>query len=453
MIGIVISILVIAMIVYMVYKKYKTQTVILFGGIILLTAALLLGYPIITAKETTGFAGFDIFKLIEIITSTRVAGLGLMIMAVAGFVQYMDLIGASKAFVYISVKPLKIIQSPYVMLGFAYVVGQLLKMAITSAAGLGVLLMATMYPLLLELGVSRKSAAAIIVCASCIDLGPAASSSNLMAKTAGLDVVDYFVHYQLIVAIPVIVIIAVLHCVMQQYFDKKDKVTQECEEIKVSKLKTDTLPPKIFAILPILPLVLVFAFSKVAGSSITMSLVSAMFFSLFIAMIFEFIRSRNIKEVFAGLQIFFDGMGRAFATVVSLIVAGETFAAGLNSIGVVNTILETSKIAGFGEGAMTVLLQSVIAGTAVLTGSGEAAMFSFVGLAPAMATYYGSNPVEMLVPMQFTATLARSVSPISAVMIAVAGIANVSPFDVAKRTMIPIGAGVIVTTVVSLIIL
>ncbi len=52
--------------------------------------------------------------------------------------------------------------------------------------------------------------------------------------------------------------------------------------------------------------------SKVAGSSITMSLVSAMFFSLFIAMIFEFIRSRNIKEAFAGLQTFFDGMGRAF---------------------------------------------------------------------------------------------------------------------------------------------
>ncbi|MPN49074.1 putative cryptic C4-dicarboxylate transporter DcuD [bioreactor metagenome] len=52
--------------------------------------------------------------------------------------------------------------------------------------------------------------------------------------------------------------------------------------------------------------------------------------------------------------------------------------------------------------------------------------------------------------MQFSATLARSVSPISAVMIAVAGIAAVSPFDIAKRTMIPLGAGLIVTTVASL---
>lgn len=56
--------------------------------------------------------------------------------------------------------------------------------------------------------------------------------------------------------------------------------------------------------------------SKVAGSSITMSLVSAMFFSLFIAMIFEFIRSHNIKEAFAGLQTFFVWAGR-FAWEVS----------------------------------------------------------------------------------------------------------------------------------------
>ena len=44
----------------------------------------------------------------------RLPGLGLNIMAIAGFAVYMDRIGASKALVKLCVKPLKAIRSPYV---------------------------------------------------------------------------------------------------------------------------------------------------------------------------------------------------------------------------------------------------------------------------------------------------------------------------------------------------
>ncbi|GBG57875.1 C4-dicarboxylate ABC transporter [Sporomusaceae bacterium FL31] len=449
MLGVVIASLVIVLIAYLVYKKYKPQTVILLGGIILLASAIIIGHPIIAAKQSTGNSWLDIFKVVEDLTSNRVAGLGLMIMSVSGFVKYMDVIGASKAFVHIGVKPLQFIRSPYVMVACAYLIGQLMKMAITSAAGLGVLLMATMFPILLSLGVSRGAAAAVIVSASCIDLGPAAGTSNLMAKTAGIDVVDYFINYQLVVAIPVILTIAVLHAIVQRYFDRKEGLAG-AEKLET---KAGELPPKIYAILPILPLLMIFAFSPVVGSKLKMSLVSAMFFGLFIAMIFEFIRTRQLKEVFSGIQKFFDGMGSAFASVVTLIIAGELFATGLGAIGAVDTVITASKNAGLGEEAMTILLQTVIAGATILTGSGDATVFSFAGLAPVIASHHGVNPVEMLIPMQFSATLARSISPISAVMIAVAGIAAISPFDIAKRTMIPLGAGLIVTTIASLLLI
>ena len=56
-------------------------------------------------KRVTLF--FDIYELIRILFSERAAKLGLNIMAVAGFARYMDHIGASRALVTLTIKPLK----------------------------------------------------------------------------------------------------------------------------------------------------------------------------------------------------------------------------------------------------------------------------------------------------------------------------------------------------------
>jgi len=436
---------------YLVIKNYKPQTVIFFGGMILFACAVILGKPIIDAKQSMGNTWFDIFKVVENMFSTRVAGLGLMIMSVAGFVRYMDHIGASKAFVSIGVKPLHYVKSPYLVLALGYLIGQLMKMAITSAAGLGMLLMATMFPILTAFGVSRAAAAAIIVTSSCIDLGPAAATSNLIAKTAGIDVVTYFVHYQLVIAIIVMVTVAILHFFVQKWFDKKENNMTARAELAAT-VKDEERSPAIYALLPVIPLLMIFIFSPIVGSKIKMSLVSAMFFGIFVSLLFEYIRHRDGKKVFKSIQHFFDGMGGAFASIVTLVVAGETLANGLIAIGAVDIVLNASKMAGFGADAMTILLQVVITGATLVTGSGDASMFSFVGLAPVIAKQYNMDPVHLLLPMQFAATLARAVSPISAVCIAVAGIAAISPVEVAKRTAIPMAGAMIVTTIVTLIL-
>ena len=51
-----------------------------------------------------------------------------------------------------------------------------------------------------------------------------------------------------------------------------------------------------------------------------MRIANVMFISLFVSMIFEFLRRRDIKKVFADLQVFFDGMGIQFAAVVTLVL-------------------------------------------------------------------------------------------------------------------------------------
>jgi DcuC family C4-dicarboxylate transporter len=331
-------------------------------------------------------------------------------------------------------------------------VGQLLNIVIPSAAGLCVLLMATMYPVLVSLGVSRLSAVAVIATTPCLDLGPASGTAVFAAKTTGMDVADYFIAEQLPVAVITMVLIAVTHFIVQRYFDRK-----EGTEIKVMKLSESTeklsdLPPSIYAILPLVPIALVLIFSKLTIATIKMPVVTAMIISIALAMLFEFIRTRDLKAVFKSIQVFFDGMGEIFATVVTLIVAGETFAYGLTKIGAIDLIIEGARDSGFGAVGITLVMTLIVAISAVIMGSGNAPFYSFGALVPDIATKLSMLPAVMITPMQMASSIARSASPITAAIIAVAGIADVSPVDIVKRTAIPMMVALVSSFVFSIIL-
>ncbi|MFV2739966.1 C4-dicarboxylate transporter, partial [Escherichia coli] len=52
--------------------------------------------------------------------------------------------------------------------------------------------------------------------------------------------------------------------------------------------------------------------------------------------------------------------------------------------------------------------------------------------------------------MHFATTLARAVSPITAVVVVTSGIAGVSPFAVVKRTAIPMAVGFVVNMIATI---
>lgn len=54
-----------------------------------------------------------------------------------------------------------------------------------------------------------------------------------------------------------------------------------------------------------------------AIASIKMDVITAMLISIAIGMIFEYIRHRDARSVLASIQVFFDGMGVPFATVIT----------------------------------------------------------------------------------------------------------------------------------------
>nr|WP_250143439.1 hypothetical protein [Escherichia coli] len=108
MLGVVLAIIVTGLVIFMLAKGYKPQPVLLLGGLLLmgLTVVFDLG-TLLPEKTTTHFQFFDIFKVFSDIMSTRLAGLGLTLMAIAGFSRYMDHVGASKALFAVFEKPLR----------------------------------------------------------------------------------------------------------------------------------------------------------------------------------------------------------------------------------------------------------------------------------------------------------------------------------------------------------
>jgi DcuC family C4-dicarboxylate transporter len=81
---------------------------------------------------------------------------------------------------------------------------------------------------------------------------------------------------------------------------------------------------------------------------------------------------------------------------------------------------------------------------AMLMGSGNAAFFAFGPLVPNIATKLGVSSTSMILPMQFSASMGRTVSPVSGVLIAVSEIAGVSPMQLVKRNIIPMSIALVV---------
>lgn len=443
--GIVISAIITFWVGYLIYKKYKPQPVLFMGGIIMMYIAAMLGYSqILGAKATTGSVIFDAFEFIRATFSSNVGKLGLNIMSVGAFAKYMDKIGASRSLVRLTIKPLMALKSPYLVMSGTWIIGMLIGLCINSASGLAMLLMVTMFPILLGLGVSRLSATAAVATTLCFDWSPSDTGTILSAETAGVDPVVYWSHYQVPIVAVAFVVVGVLHYLTQKYMDKRDGHIVQPMQVEKMEEEADNAP-MWYAILPVIPLALILSFSSLWITTIKMNIVMAMFIGLTIGVICEYARWRDGHKVLGDIQTFFDGLGMQMANVITLVVAGQTFAKGLVSMGAITTLIDGSKNLGFGPMAMMLVMVAIIGVSAIVMGSGNAPFFAFAALTPAVAAHSGLHPVLMLLPMHFAASIMRSCSPITAVIVVSSGMGGVSSFDLVKRTAIPMAGAMIVT--------
>lgn len=458
MFGVLLVLLSVIVICVLIVKKfYPAWSLFVVGLVTVLIVALITGDPVATGKKATGFLGFDILGIFSNLLTSRTGGLGMNIMIIGGFGYYMSKIGATSALVHVCTKPMSLINSPYIIMVLGYVVGQCLNVVLGSAVGLAILMMVTVYPLMLSAGVSRQSACASVAMTGAFGLSPLGANNLMSTKLTGIHVMNIFVDYQLVIAPVVLVIICIVHYFVQRYFDKKDLasghitaadfVTKDLSEADKSEKA-----PAYYAIFPLVPLAFLFIFSPLVYDGIKLDIITAVMASMIITFVIDCINRRNLKESFANIKVFFEGMGKIFSSTVVLIVCAEMFAAGLTRSGGIATLIDAASNFGGGYLIVYAVMFAIIGLSTFVMGSGNAAFFSFAPMIPGICQAVGGNAQWMLTGMQLSSGCIRSMSPISGCVIAISGLANISPFEIVRRTAIPMLTGFVCIFIMSSIL-
>lgn len=435
----IIGLIAIVLVAYYIVKGYSATGVLMFGGLVLLFISVLMGHSILPeGVKSTGSTYFDILEYVKYLLGNRGGGLGLMIMVLCGFSVYMTHLGANDVVVKLVSKPLKNIRSPYILMVFAYFLACLMSFAVASATGLGVLLMATLFPVMVNVGISRGAAAAICASPISIILSPTSGDVVLSAEISKIPLGEFAFGTALPVSIFAILGIAVAHFFWQRYLDKKEGV--QVERLNADEIKTTA--PNYYAILPLLPIIGVLIFDGKWGLP-NLHIVTVMVLCFIITAVVDFLRSFNAKQTFDNLVVAYRGMADAFAGVVMLLVAAGVFAQSLSTIGFITNLIDSAHTFGGSAFFMMLVLAVITILATMATGSGNAAFYAFAELIPTLATKMGVNPAFLTIPMLQASNLGRGLSPVSGVVVAVSGMGNISPFEIVKRMSVPMLVGFI----------
>lgn len=152
------------------------------------------------------------------------------------------------------------------------------------------------------------------------------------------------------------------------------------------------------------------------------------------------------REVTACVKAFFEGLGYAYANVISLIVTASCFIAGMTEVGLTDKLVRLVS----GTGIMSKVAAGFFPGLlGVVSGSGIGPSVAFSkAVLPTLSLSDLPNALDLGVLAAIAATFGRTMSPAAAVVIFSAAQAGVSVTELVRRTALPLIAGFLVTLVI-----
>ncbi|EIQ7126159.1 C4-dicarboxylate transporter DcuC [Enterococcus faecalis] len=446
---------VLVVVAYLIVKNYHPALSLIIGALVLLACAWMLGHPIYPAGEGTGFGLFDIFLKFKDTIIAQVSSAGIVIMILFGYSGYMNAIGANQMAVNFLVKPLMKIKRKSLFVPVVFLIGNLMSLVVPSASSLAIILMSILYPMLASMGISSLTAAGVIAMTATIMPTPLGADNVIAANTLGYDVLNYVV-WNAKISLPLLLIIAVAQYFWQKYCDKKEGEAAyvSLNEEGLSKQKEFDVP-KFYAILPILPLLLIVGVG-IAGmfvKGITMDIFVLTFISFFIAVLVETLRLKSFKKVQDTAVEMFKGMGQGFSQVVMLVVGGSLFTSAIQTLGIIDSIMASVEASSSAGIVTTLIFSGATTLFGILSGGGLAMFYAVIELIPGIAEKAGIDGILISLPMQMIANLTRTISPVAAVVMIVASTVGVSPIRILKRTSVPTIIGIISVIVLSILLL
>ncbi len=391
--------------VWALVKRFETRLVLLVAGLVM---ALLSGDPL------AAFRQFD--------KSMTNPNLIIAICSALGFAGVVTVTKCDVHLVALLMKPLK--KLGVFLLPACMVVTGIVAVALPSTAGCVAAVGPTMIPLMLRAGFKPAAAGAAVVAAIMpAFLNPGVSHNVFIAKISNLEVMDFlaqFAPYTIAMSALILVGLFVV-CLLYGDYQKGD-VAEASETATASNLPEH--PNFFYALAPLVPVIILVAASMTAPQ-LKLSVATAML----LGMIYAIAVTRTAPD--KATKEFFNGMGSGYAKILGIIIAAGVFAAGLRAAGVIDVFVKfltsANDVAKLGGSIGPFLL-------GVLTGSGDAAAFAFNEAVTPHAAEFGLTPEHLGYLAAFAAGLGRQASPLCGGLILAAGLANVSPVELAKRT-------------------
>ncbi|HBZ59087.1 MAG TPA: C4-dicarboxylate ABC transporter [Sutterella sp.] len=420
---------------WLIYKNYEARLVLVLSGVVM---ALIGQYVAGSSAGLSAAVNAFIKQLVN-------GGLVPTICTVMGFGYVMTFTKCSDHLVNALVRPLT--KVPAIVIPGAVLITWVLNIILPSAAGIAAAVGVLLIPALIALKVRPVMAAAAVflgtwgsVVSPGLMFNPqiadiAFKAKEIPAPDAMIVIFQEFVPC-VIGALVAAVLLAVLAMVMREGVgsNKDDASAEAAKDFKINP---------IYAIVPVIPLFLLVIASKQVGWLPTkvFTVPVCMLIGTGIGMIVGLINRQSLGDC---SKRFCRGAGDGFADVVILIAAAALFAAGMKSIGLTGALVNAMK------GSQSIAMFSAAAGPfvmAAISGSGNAAALAFNEAITPHAADFGLTIVQLGAVAQIAAGLGRTMSPVAGGVIILAGIAGVNPFEVAKRTAVPVLIALVVTTI------
>lgn len=430
--------LVLAAVVLAIARRVDVRIVLLLAGAAMAVAA---GRPLV---------------VLDTFTRSMVATMVAPICASMGFAAVLAATGCDRALVAVLTAPLRRLRWLVVPGGVlaAYVVNAAVPSQASTVAAIGPVLL----PLVRAAGLGTEAAAAVLLVGASFGgdlLQPGAQDVQAVATVAAVDPLR--LHARLWPASLAGVVAAAL---LGALWWRRDRAT-------LAPTPSDRVPPVppasapltahvlVQAAVPLLPVTaLLLAYAGTPGLqwlcrvpageawqpfASTLPVVRAMLLGAVLA------AATSWRTAGALGETLFAGMGRAYGSVIALTICAQVFGAGLAATGLAGVWLDACA----GNGALGALSLGFPAGLALLSGSGSGPILAFA------QTFLAAVPAGPALDQ--AAALAclggafgRTLSPVAAVVVCTAGLAQVDPLRLVVRAAPPLlgGAAVAVSWLV-----
>ena len=420
---------IVAVVALLIMKK-DTKTVLIGVGLVLCVLCL---------KPLDGLGAFTSYM-------TK-AGLIKAICASMGFAFVMKFTGCDRALVNLLTRPLGNIG--FLLIPLVVALTYFINIAIPSAAGCSAAVGATLIPVMMAAGVKPEMAGAAVFAGTFGGVLSPGSAHNVfvadMVKAHNpsytvQDVIGVQFSSAITALIVVLIVISITAIVCKDYTKGVNFLAQRENSAGANGTNSaagsnlDAQPQKLnvlHALMPLVPLVILIIGGTSKLNTISflkwtkMGVAEAMLLGAIVTIAVTLTNPQKITKEF------FKGMGSAYADIIGIIIAAGVFVAGLSACGAINFVIEWLKneqgYVKFG-GTFVPFFMGVV------TGSGDAAAMAFNTAVTVHADQLGFAQDKLGMAVAISGALGRSASPIAGGCIVCAGLAMVSPIQIAKRT-------------------